>query len=409
MKKLIVILVISLISLSQLMAQNVTTIEAKSFDISDNLDLDAVASIFGEARNLEDFENKLNNPRLRLSNLDLNEDGLVDYLRVIETSEYGINLITIQALVARDLFQDVAVISVEKDYRGHTTVQVVGDVYMYGPNYIIQPVYVHTPVIWAWFRGPYYSSWRSPYHWGYYPTYYHHRRACHPHQYHNNVYVHINVHNSYHRTHHRVSTASVHMQKRNRSNDYGRNNPHRSFAKRNNGVKNRADLNRRRGIATASTSNRNSRNNVYSQRTRTNVSSSRDVQNQRGTSSVRKGRNTQVRNVRQTVSSNRTGRNAQNQYRQASTQQRRGSSSRSTMSSSSVQRQDRKSSQAQYTSRQNTKSNRNQSSRTRSAVSNSSRSNAKATVSANRQSTQKRIAKSNSRSANSRKATRSNG
>jgi len=37
--------------------------------------------------NLEDFEKKLNNPDTQISNLDLNEDGEVDYLRVIETSK----------------------------------------------------------------------------------------------------------------------------------------------------------------------------------------------------------------------------------------------------------------------------------------------------------------------------------
>ncbi|NPD45797.1 hypothetical protein [Lentimicrobium sp. S6] len=398
MKKLIVILVISLISLSQLIAQNITTIEAKSFDISDNLDLDAVASIFGEARNLEDFENKLNNPRLRLSNLDLNEDGLVDYLRVIETSEYGINLITIQALIARDLFQDVAVISVEKDYRGLTTVQVIGDVYMYGPNYIIQPVYVHQPVIWTWFRGPYYSSWRSPYRWGYYPSNYHHRRACHPRQYQNNVYVHINVHNSYYRADHRVSNNSVRIQKRNRSNDYGRNNPQRSFAKRNNGVKNRSELNRRRDIAQTSSSNRSIRSNVYSQRNRNNVSSSREAQNNNRTTSVREGRDT-----RQAVSMNRTSRDVQSQYRQTSTQQNRGASSRSSMSSQSVQRQDRQASQTQYSNRQNSQSDRSLSTRAQSTVSNSSRSKAKTTPTIQRQSSQKQIAKSNSSSTSSRR------
>ena len=409
MKKLLIIFVISLISFSQLLAQNITTIEAKSFDISDNLDLDAVASIFGEARNLEDFENKLNDSRLRLSNLDLNEDGLVDYLRVIETSEYGVHLVTIQALVARDLFQDVAVISVEKDYRGQTTVQVVGDVYMYGPDYIIQPVYVHTLVIWVWFRGPYYSSWRSPYHWGHYPSYYHHRKACHPHRYQSNVYVHVNVHNSYHRTKHRISRTSVHIQKRNRSNDYGQNHPNRSFANRNNGVKNRTELDSRRDIASTSTAyrNRTSSSSVYKQRDRSNVSSRR--QNNSRTSSVREGRDTKVISPRQSVSANSNNRKEQSQYSQASTQQRKQSSSSSSMSAQSAQRKNTQMTKAQYSNSQKNQSKRNQSARTQSAVSNSSRSKAKKNPSTQRQSNQKKIAKSVSRSATSRKTSRSDG
>ncbi|MDR2848747.1 MAG: hypothetical protein LBV39_06535, partial [Bacteroidales bacterium] len=56
-------------------------------DISYNLDLRAVASIFADARNLEDFEYRLNNVDHGISNLDLNNDGFIDYLRVVETFE----------------------------------------------------------------------------------------------------------------------------------------------------------------------------------------------------------------------------------------------------------------------------------------------------------------------------------
>lgn len=68
-------------------AQDVTTITASSDDISDNLDLEAGASIFGESKDLEDFEKRLNDPKTQISNLDLNNDGEVDYLRIMETSE----------------------------------------------------------------------------------------------------------------------------------------------------------------------------------------------------------------------------------------------------------------------------------------------------------------------------------
>ena len=62
-------------------AQDKTTVSATSSDISDNLDLRAVASIFGDSKDLEDFEYRLNNPKAAISNLDLNDDFQVDYLR----------------------------------------------------------------------------------------------------------------------------------------------------------------------------------------------------------------------------------------------------------------------------------------------------------------------------------------
>jgi len=157
------LLIVLLISISNLYAQDVTTVEAKDTDVSDNLDLEAVASLFGDSKNLEEFEKKLNDPETQISNLDLNEDGEVDYLRVTETSKGDTHLVTIQAVIGKDQYQDVATIDVEKKGKDETQVQVVGDVYMYGPGYIITPVYIHPPVICIWFGGPYYSPWRSPF------------------------------------------------------------------------------------------------------------------------------------------------------------------------------------------------------------------------------------------------------
>ena len=131
------LLFLLLFSVIPMFSQDVTTITASNDDISDNLDLEAVASIFGESKDLEDFEKRLNDPKTQISNLDLNNDGEVDYLRVMETSEKNVHSISIQAIIGKDQYQEVAVIDVEKDAKGSTQVQVVGNVNMYGPNYYI--------------------------------------------------------------------------------------------------------------------------------------------------------------------------------------------------------------------------------------------------------------------------------
>ena len=56
--KVLSILALFFVGLIGLMAQDVTTVEAMSNDISNNLDLEAVASIFGDAKDLEDFESQ---------------------------------------------------------------------------------------------------------------------------------------------------------------------------------------------------------------------------------------------------------------------------------------------------------------------------------------------------------------
>lgn len=224
---------------SNLNAQDVTTVEAMDSDISDNLDLEAVASIFGDSKDLEDFEKKLNDPETRISNLDLNNDGEVDYLRVIETSKGETHLVTIQAVIGKDKYQDVAVIDVEKDSKDKTQVQVVGDVYMYGPDYIITPVYIYPPVIIVWFWGPYYSPWRSPFYWGYYPPYYRPWRPYPTPIYRTNVRVNINVNNSYNRNTIRKSNNAVKLQEKSRRNDFFAKNPDKTYAKRKQAIDNR--------------------------------------------------------------------------------------------------------------------------------------------------------------------------
>ena len=127
-------------------ADETVTVTATSSDISENLDLKTVATLFGQAKDLEQFEQLLNNPDSAFSNLDLNGDGEVDYLRVIETADNNRHLVVIQAVLARDIYQDVASIFVEKDNQSQSiTVQVIGDEYVYGTDYIIEPVYIHRP------------------------------------------------------------------------------------------------------------------------------------------------------------------------------------------------------------------------------------------------------------------------
>ncbi|WP_299212358.1 hypothetical protein [uncultured Aquimarina sp.] len=174
-------------------AQNKTVVEGTSEAIGKDLDLEAVAVLFGESENLEDFEEKLNNPETKISNLDLNNDGAIDYLRVLDSSKEDIRLVTIQAAVAKDTFQDVAIINVEKDTSGNSKVIITGNVKLYGSDYVIIPTYTTPPVVVRWFWGSTYSIWVSPYYFGYYPTYYRPRPAYATTRYRTTVRRNVNV------------------------------------------------------------------------------------------------------------------------------------------------------------------------------------------------------------------------
>jgi len=264
----------------------VTTARATSYDISDNLDLDAVASLFGDSENLEDFEHRLNDPNNPISNLDLNQDGYIDYLRVVENSSDQNSLIVVQAVLGDNVFQDVATIEVERVQNGNPQVQIIGDPYIYGSNYIIEPVFYRTPLIFSFFWGPRYSPWRSPYYWNYYPRWYSNYRPSSPFRYRRNIYAHINYENKYRRADSRNIHFSGDNYSRDRRNDYASKYPNRAFENRNAGVKNRFELNERRPNSPV---NRQQNNNVQR-------SSDRQYQNSRQSNS---GKNVQQRNANQ--------------------------------------------------------------------------------------------------------------
>lgn len=151
------------------MADEQITLSAKSEEIADGLDLRAVANLFARSKDLQAFEKTLNNPDSAFTNLDLNGDGDVDYIRVVETTQGRTHTIVLQAILAKDIFQDVATIVVEKDNEGSVSVTVTGDERIYGVNYVIEPVFYYRPIIYDWFWGPNWYVWNSPYYWGYWP------------------------------------------------------------------------------------------------------------------------------------------------------------------------------------------------------------------------------------------------
>lgn len=234
MKTIYSIALTTLLTVSSMFAQDVTTVRANNSDISDNLDLRAVASIFGDSKDLEDFERRLNDPDVQISNLDLNRDGRVDYLRVIEAIEGNTHLIILQSVLGADTFQDVATVEVERDRNNNVQVQVVGNSYMYGSNYIYEPVYVHRPIMWDIFWASSYRPYYSPWYWNYYPTYYSYWSPYPVYRYRNNVHVHINNYNTYNYVDTRRSTRAVALYNTRRANSYERANPNNGFTRRTN-------------------------------------------------------------------------------------------------------------------------------------------------------------------------------
>ena len=166
----------------------------------DNLNLYAVMRLFQQSKTLEDFERSLNDPDTKINNIDLNGDGLVDYIKVFDDVDGDVHNIVLQVAVSPKENQDVAVFTVQRLRNGQVQIQLTGDEALYGKNYIIEPIYGDvnpgetpnpgyngqavtyvktTPVevaSWPVVRFiflPGYTIWHSNWYWGYYPSYWH--------------------------------------------------------------------------------------------------------------------------------------------------------------------------------------------------------------------------------------------
>jgi hypothetical protein len=167
----------------------------------DNLNLYGVLYLFKESANVQDFEQKLNTPDNKVNNLDLNHDGQIDYIQVVDYGKNGLHSLVLRDPISATESQDVAVLEIEQRGDGVAHIQIVGDEALYGKNYIIEPQdqqqsvqsppptvinnynnynnYNPNPPIlfnvWGWpcirfMYTPGYVYWNSPWYWGYYPS-----------------------------------------------------------------------------------------------------------------------------------------------------------------------------------------------------------------------------------------------
>ena len=155
----------------------------------DYFSLEGALELFKKSASPEEFERLLNSANSKVNNLDLNGDGEIDYIRVIDRNEGNVHAFILQAIVSNTESQDVAVIELEKLANGKAVLQITGDEDVYGIETIIEPtqeVRVNAGTstertvvnVWAWpfvqyVYSPYYSVWSSPWHWHIRPIWWH--------------------------------------------------------------------------------------------------------------------------------------------------------------------------------------------------------------------------------------------
>lgn len=204
-----------------------TDSEADSTGLAgDHFSLEAALDLFKQSESLEDFEKKLNAEDNPANNLDLNEDGQTDYVRVIDRMDGDVHAIVLQAPFSESESQDVAVIEIEKTGAETAVLQIIGDADVFGEQVITEPseddvqksngrggpaVHLAPDAIivnvWLWpsvryMYRPAYVVYVSPWRWGFYPTWW---RPFRPHPYR----VFYARHRPYHVHYHVVTTHRV--------------------------------------------------------------------------------------------------------------------------------------------------------------------------------------------------------
>lgn len=229
MKKLFILLGVAISATANAQSKDSTG------NAGDNLDLPGVLELFKNSQNLEEFEKAINTESNHVNNLDLNKDGEIDYIRVVDRADSNSHAITLQVPVNETESQDVAVIVLEMNGNESAIVQIQGDDELYDDDYLIEPYepqanYVNkneydataaanTKVVvnvYAWpcvryVYGPRYSPYVSPWRFRTYPVWFkpwrpvawrvHHKRIMRYHPHYRSVRIHRArvAHRAYHR------------------------------------------------------------------------------------------------------------------------------------------------------------------------------------------------------------------
>lgn len=171
---------------------------------ADQFSLQGALEIFKQSSSPENFEELLNKSDNAVNNLDLNQDGEVDYIKVIDKQDGNVHAIVLQVPVNEKENQDIAVIEIEKTGAEEAILQIIGDEDIFGEARIVEPSdekptadvlirdsYSKGPFVpmldyslqrvgvnvWIWpsvrfIYRPGYTIWISPYRWGRRPLWY---------------------------------------------------------------------------------------------------------------------------------------------------------------------------------------------------------------------------------------------
>lgn len=135
------------------------------------LDLNATTELAKKAKDAADFERLLNSQVEAVNNIDLNDDGKVDYIKVTEYGSDDKRGFSLTDEISPGKVQEIATIDIQREGE-KATVQTTGNPSLYGPSSYHHSSFGLTDALlvgWLFSSRPSYSS---PYGYGNYPPSY---------------------------------------------------------------------------------------------------------------------------------------------------------------------------------------------------------------------------------------------
>ncbi|MCU0748979.1 MAG: hypothetical protein MUF13_05460 [Akkermansiaceae bacterium] len=140
-------------------------------EYSKGLDLDAVTVLAKKSKDAADFERLLNSKAEAVNNIDLNEDGKVDYINVTEYGSGSRRGFSLTTEISPGKVQEIATIDFQKNGESGV-IQTTGNPSLYGPGSYHTSSFSMTDALlmaWLFSNRPVYTS---PYGYGNYPPSY---------------------------------------------------------------------------------------------------------------------------------------------------------------------------------------------------------------------------------------------
>ncbi len=104
----------------------------------DNFSLQGALEMFKQSSSIEEFEKLINTENKNVNNLDLNGDGEIDYIKVIDKADKDVHAFILRVAISETENQDIAVIELEKTGDTTAMLQIIGDEEIYGEQVIVE-------------------------------------------------------------------------------------------------------------------------------------------------------------------------------------------------------------------------------------------------------------------------------